>query len=61
VLILEEIHLITGQTQIRKYERGALLGEGGFGKVYEILSIENNMVLAVKIIDKSKLTKRRTK
>jgi len=46
---------------IRKYEKGRLLGTGGFGSVYEVLSLENNKELALKIILKSKLTKKRTK
>ena len=42
VIIIEEKNTKSnGETIIRKYVRGKLLGKGGFAKCYEITNIEN--------------------
>ncbi|KAF5480709.1 hypothetical protein F2P56_001434 [Juglans regia] len=41
-------------TLLGKYQLGRLLGRGSFAKVYQALSIVDDTVVAVKIIDKSK-------
>ena len=42
VIIIEEKNSKSnGETIIRKYVRGKLLGKGGFAKCYEITNIEN--------------------
>ncbi|XP_035546222.1 CBL-interacting serine/threonine-protein kinase 7-like [Juglans regia] len=42
-------------TLLGKYQLGWLLGRGSFAKVYQALSIVDDTVVAVKIIDKSKI------
>lgn len=52
---------INGDTVIKKYNRGKVLGRGGFAKCYEITNVENKKVLAAKIITKVSLNRSRAK
>jgi polo-like kinase 1 len=40
VIIEEKITKVNGETTIKKYMKGKLLGKGGFAKCYEITNIE---------------------
>lgn len=44
-----------------KYKKGNFLGKGGFARCYELIDEENKSIEAVKIIQKSSLTKPRSK
>lgn len=48
-----------GDIKIVKYAKGKFLGKGGFAKCYEFTNLENNKVLAAKIIPKASLKKTR--
>jgi polo-like kinase 1 len=62
VIIIEEKNSKSnGETIIRKYVRGKLLGKGGFAKCYEITNIENKKTQAAKIIPKNSLGKNRAR
>jgi len=62
VIIIEEKNSkANGETLIRKYVRGKLLGKGGFAKCYEITNIENKKTQAAKIIPKNTLGKNRAR
>lgn len=62
VLTIEEkIQKVNGETLIKKYTRGKLLGKGGFAKCYEITNMETSKLLAAKIIPKQTLTKNRAR
>ncbi|CAD8169533.1 unnamed protein product [Paramecium pentaurelia] len=50
-----------GEIAYRRYQKGKVLGKGGFAKCYEVTCIESKKVLAAKIIAKSTLKKGRTK
>ena len=43
--------------QIRKYNKGRLLGKGGFAKYYEFTCRENKKIFAGKLKAKSSLVK----
>jgi len=57
--VQEKITKKNGETTIRKYLRGKVLGKGGFATCYEMTDLEKNRVLAAKIISKASLTKKR--
>jgi polo-like kinase 1 len=61
VIIEERISTVGGETAVRRYNRGHLLGKGGFAKCYEFTNLENKKISAAKIIMKSTLTKSRAK
>ena len=50
-----------GDVQFRRYNKGRLLGKGGFASVYELVSSETRQLSAVKVMDKSALTKGRAR
>ena len=58
-IIEEKIANIMGDPVIKKYAKGKFLGKGGFAKCYEFTNLENNQVLAAKIIPKASLKKSR--
>ncbi|CAD8113364.1 unnamed protein product [Paramecium sonneborni] len=60
-IIEERYRKPDGETGFRRYQKGKILGKGGFAKCYEVTSIESKKVLAAKIIAKSTLKKGRTK
>ncbi|CAD8190766.1 unnamed protein product [Paramecium pentaurelia] len=60
-IIEERYKKADGETAYRRYQKGKVLGKGGFAKCYEVTSIESKKVLAAKIIAKSTLKKGRTK
>ncbi|CAD8117241.1 unnamed protein product [Paramecium sonneborni] len=60
-IIEERYKKSDGETAFRRYQKGKVLGKGGFAKCYEVTSIETKKVLAAKIIAKSTLKKSRTK
>lgn len=45
--------------RIDKYELGATLGQGAFGKVKVALNTETNEYVAIKMIDKAKIREAR--
>eukprot|EP01062_Namystynia_karyoxenos_P010832 TRINITY_DN1385_c1_g1_i1.p1 TRINITY_DN1385_c1_g1~~TRINITY_DN1385_c1_g1_i1.p1 ORF type:complete len:902 (+),score=235.56 TRINITY_DN1385_c1_g1_i1:79-2706(+) len=46
--------------EVARWERGRLLGKGGFAKCYEVTHAETREVYAVKVIDKKSLEKPKT-
>jgi len=60
-LIEEKRVTESGDTVLKRYQKGKFLGKGGFAKCYEIRDADNGRVLAAKIIDKSTLSKGRAK
>jgi polo-like kinase 1 len=50
---------VNGDTAIKRYARGKMLGKGGFAKCYEVTNVETKKTQAAKIIPKSTLTKNR--
>ncbi|CAD8199782.1 unnamed protein product [Paramecium octaurelia] len=60
-IIEEKYKKPNGETAYRRYQKGKVLGKGGFAKCYEVTSIESKKVLAAKIIAKSTLKTGRTK
>ena len=60
-IIEEKIANIMGDPVIKRYQKGKFLGKGGFAKCYEFTRIDNNKVMAAKIIPKKSLTKQRHK
>jgi len=61
VIIEEKIIHPNGETSIRKYSKGKLLGKGGFAKCYEFVNLDTKKTLAAKVIHKSSLSKSRAK
>eukprot|EP00825_Cyclidium_porcatum_P047949 TRINITY_DN78_c0_g1_i1.p1 TRINITY_DN78_c0_g1~~TRINITY_DN78_c0_g1_i1.p1 ORF type:complete len:704 (+),score=113.16 TRINITY_DN78_c0_g1_i1:180-2291(+) len=61
IIIEEKISKVNGEIHVKKYQRGKLLGKGGFAKVYEVTNLENKKIVAAKIIPKSSLTKNRAR
>jgi len=61
VIVEERYTTASGEPAIRKYQRGRLLGKGGFARCYEFVNLENKKVSAAKIVSKSTLTKVRAK
>ena len=59
VIVEEKISNIMGEPLIKKYTKGKFLGKGGFAKCYEFTNMENNKVMAAKIIPKATLKKSR--
>lgn len=61
IIIEEKIIKVNGDVDSRFYTRGKELGKGGFAHVYELINNENKVVTAAKVIEKSSLTKGRTR
>ena len=60
--MIEEKHVTeAGEISITTYQRGHFLGKGGFAKCHEIRAIKTGQTFAAKIIDKSSLTKSRSR
>jgi len=59
IIIQEKITKKSGEVIIKKYEKGKVLGKGGFATCYEIIDFEKDQTLAAKVISKSSLTKKR--
>ena len=51
----------TGRTTSKRYQRGPLLGKGGFAKCFKVTDLETRQEWACKIIQKCSLTKQRHK
>jgi polo-like kinase 1 len=60
-IIEEKITRVNGEVTVKKYQKGKLLGKGGFAKCYEITNLESKRVLAAKIIPKNTLAKPRSR
>lgn len=60
-LIEEKISKPNGESSIRKFSKGRLLGKGGFAKVYEAVNTESKQLFAVKIMEKSAISKARAR
>lgn len=60
-IVEEKITKVTGEIEIRKYNKGRLLGKGGFARCYEFKSIETNQITAAKVMSKATLIKSRSK
>ena len=52
-IIEEKISKVNGDIAIKRYQKGKLLGKGGFAKCYEVINLETKKRLAAKIIPKS--------
>ena len=61
VIVEEKISTVSGETAVRKYSKGKMLGKGGFATCYEFVNLETKKVTASKIIPKNTLTKSRAK
>lgn len=61
VIIEERITKVNGDFHIKKYAKGKLLGRGGFAKAYMFTNLENNKILAGKIIPKENLNRSRSR
>jgi len=59
IVIQEKITKKNGEVIMKKYQRGKVLGKGGFATCYEITEVEKSRVQAAKIISKASLTKKR--
>ena len=59
--IEEKINDASSEKKIRKYNRGKLLGRGGFARCYEFICQDNNKVFAAKVINKQNLETKRQK
>jgi polo-like kinase 1 len=59
LLIIEDRNF--EEDSFRRYIKGDFLGKGGFARCYELINEETKEVEAVKIIQKSSLTKPRSK
>ena len=51
----------TGRTTVKRYQKGPLLGKGGFAKCFRVTDMDTKEDWACKIIQKSSLTKQRHK
>jgi polo-like kinase 1 len=60
-IIEEKVTKSSGETVIRKYTKGRLLGKGGFAKCYQVTNLDNKRVLAAKVMAKNALTKSRAR
>jgi len=60
-IIEERISKVNGDSTVRKYAKGRLLGKGGFAKCFEVTNLDNKRTLAAKIIVKNSLTKSRAR
>jgi len=60
-IIEEKVTKSSGETLIRKYAKGRLLGKGGFAKCYQVTNLDNKRVLAAKVMAKNALTKSRAR
>jgi polo-like kinase 1 len=61
VIIEEVIMKSNGEAVVKQYSKGRFLGKGGFARVYEFTCLNNNQVVAAKIIPRASLTKARAK
>jgi len=60
-LIEERVKHQNGEVSYRQYVKGKFLGKGGFAKCYEFVQMDNKVVSAAKIIQKSSLQRSRAK
>mmetsp|Transcript_16197 Transcript_16197/g.13773 ORF Transcript_16197/g.13773 Transcript_16197/m.13773 type:complete len:111 (+) Transcript_16197:84-416(+) len=59
-IVKEKVHdKKTNETTIKKYQKGKILGKGGFATCYEMTDIDKNSLLAAKVVAKTSLTKKR--
>jgi polo-like kinase 1 len=49
-IIEEKITKVNGDIAIKRYEKGKLLGKGGFAKCFEFKDLETSKIYAAKII-----------
>ncbi|EAR82871.2 Serine/Threonine kinase (macronuclear) [Tetrahymena thermophila SB210] len=61
LIIEERVQIVNGEQIIKRYQRGSLLGKGGFAKCFQVTNLENKKVMAAKIIPKSTLVKNRAR
>jgi len=61
VIIEEKITKANGETVIKKYNKGRMLGKGGFAKCYQFTNIDNKKISAAKVMAKEALTKSRAR
>ncbi|EGR31491.1 protein kinase domain protein [Ichthyophthirius multifiliis] len=60
-IIEEKIQTVNGDTLIKKYQIGGLLGKGGFAKCYSVTNMETKKILAAKFMPKNALIKNRSR
>jgi hypothetical protein len=51
----------SGNLVVRTYQRGRLLGKGGFARCFKFMNREKNRAVAGKVVDKETLNKARAK
>ena len=61
IIIEEKVIKADGEVATRSYQRGKLLGKGGFARCYEFTSLETGIHFAAKIVPKLTLKKARSK
>ena len=61
LVIEERITKVNGDFFIKKYSQGKFLGKGGFAKVYHFENLENNKIMAGKVIPKANLNRSRSR
>jgi polo-like kinase 1 len=61
IIVEEKIVKVTGEVQIRKYNKGRLLGKGGFAKCFEFTCFDTKKISAAKLVTKASLVKSRAK
>lgn len=59
--IEEKITKSNGDTSIRRYSKGRLLGKGGFAKVFEAINTETKQLHAIKVMEKLAISKARAR
>jgi polo-like kinase 1 len=60
-VVEEKVVKVTGDIQIKKYNKGRLLGKGGFARCFEFTSQDSKKIYAAKVVAKSSLVKSRAK
>ena len=61
VIIEEKVIKADGEVAMRSYQRGKLLGKGGFARCFEFTSLETGKHFAAKVVPKMTLKKARSK
>lgn len=61
VIIEEKVIKADGEVAMRSYQRGKLLGKGGFARCFEFTSLETGKHFAAKVVPKVTLKKARSK
>lgn len=60
-IIEEKVKTSTGETRVRKWQMGQVLGKGGFATCYEVRQVDSSTKVACKLVRKASLTEVRAK